>query len=340
MATDADSVVESALSWLREGRRVALATVIETWSSSPRPVGSQMAIDDKGRFEGSVSGGCVEAAVIHASREVLKNGGVRTLEFGVANELAWEVGLACGGQVEIFVQGARLEVMEMLAKARQERATFAVHTDLGSGETGIHREGSIPDSYRASFEELARAPEDEAATVIDVAGQRAFLQLVRPPPRLVIIGAVHLTQVLANLATECGFRVSVIDPRAVFATAERFPDVELVCEWPEAALAKQPLDERTAFVTLSHDPKLDEPALSAALRSGCFYIGALGGKRTQEVRRARLSEAGFGERDIARIHGPVGLRIGARTTPEIAIAIMAEIIEHRRKSRKTAREAN
>jgi xanthine dehydrogenase accessory factor len=146
-----------------------------------------------------------------------------------------------------------------------------------------------------------------------------------------IIGAVHLTQVLASLATQCGFRVSVIDPRAVFATAERFPHVELVCEWPAVALAKQLLDERTAFVTLSHDPKLDEPALAAALRSRCFYIGALGGKRTQEARRARLSEAGFGEHDLARIHGPVGLRIGAQPTPEIAISIMAEIIEHRRR---------
>jgi len=331
MATDKESVVESALSWLREGRRVVLATVIKTWSSSPRPVGSQMAIDDKGRFEGSVSGGCVEAAVIDASRQILKNGGVTTLEFGVGNELAWEVGLACGGQVEIFVRRAELGVMEMLAKARQERAIFAVHTDLGSGETRIFREGSIPESYRASFDELVRAPDDEAAIVFDLAGQRAFMELVRPALRLVLIGAVHLTQVLANLATQCGFRVSVIDPRTVFATAERFPDVELVCEWPADALAKQPLDERTAFVTLSHDPKLDEPALSAALKSRCFYIGALGGKRTQDARRARLSEAGFGERDLARIHGPVGLRIGAQTTPEIAISIMAEIIEHRRK---------
>ncbi len=331
MATDAESVVESALSWLREERRVALATVIKTWSSSPRPVGSQMAIDDQGRFEGSVSGGCVEAAVIDASRQILKNGGVRTLEFGVGNELAWEVGLACGGQVEIFVQRAELEVMETLAKARQERATFAVHTDLGSGSTQIFREGFVPESYRPSFDELARAPDDEAAIVVELAGQRAFMELIRPPLRLVIIGAVHLTQVLANLATQCGFRVSVIDPRAVFATAERFPDVELVCEWPAAALEKQPLDERTAFVTLSHDPKLDEPALAAALESRCFYIGALGGKRTQEARRARLAEAGFGERELARIHGPVGLRIGAQTTPEIAISIMAEIIEHRRK---------
>jgi xanthine dehydrogenase accessory factor len=331
MATDAESVVESALSWLREGRRVALATVIKTWSSSPRPVGSRMAIDDKGRFEGSVSGGCVEAAVIHASRQILENGGVTTLEFGVGNELAWEVGLACGGQVEIFVQRTELEVIETLAQARRERAVFAVHTDLGSGKTRIFREGSIPESYRASFDELARAPDGQAAIVVEHTGQRAFMELVWPPLRLLIVGAVHLTQVLANLATQCGFRVSVIDPRAVFATAERFPDVELICEWPEAALATQILDERTAFVTLSHDPKLDEPALSAALESRCFYIGALGGKRTQEKRRARLSEAGFSELDLTRIHGPVGLRIGAQTTPEIAISIMAEIIEHRRR---------
>jgi xanthine dehydrogenase accessory factor len=331
MSIDAESVVESALSWLREGRRVVLATVIHTWSSSPRPVGSQMAIDDTGRFEGSVSGGCVETAVIDASREVLEKGGAKTLEFGVGNELAWEIGLACGGQVQVFVRRAELAVMEALGAARQERAIFAVLTDLGSGRTQIFREGAIPEAHRASFHELALAPDDEAATVVELAGERAFLQLIRPPMRLMIVGAVHLTQVLAQLATLCGFRVSVIDPRAVFATAERFPDVEIACEWPESALEKQPLDERTAFVTLSHDPKLDEPALAAALKSKCFYIGALGGKRTQEARRARLMEAGFSERDLARIHGPVGLPIGAQTTAEIAISIMAEVIERRRK---------
>jgi xanthine dehydrogenase accessory factor len=326
----AESVVEVAASWLRAGRKVALATVIDTWNSSPRPVGSQMAVDDRGLFQGSVSGGCVEAAIIEASTALLAGGEPKTFEFGVTNERAWEVGLPCGGTVEVFLQRAELPVLEAILAAKARRALFGIETALKSGRSTVFEAGSVPGALAATWSELVRGPDDEASAIAEISGGRSFVQLVRPPMRMVIIGGVHLAQALAPLAKSAGFDVIIVDPRAAFANDDRFKGVELVLEWPDEALKKRPLDRRTAVVALSHDAKLDEPALSAALRSDCFYIGALGSKKTQESRRARLLEAGFSETEHARIHGPIGLKIGAKTTPEIAISIIAQVIERRR----------
>jgi xanthine dehydrogenase accessory factor len=332
VSADPESVVDRAVAWLDGGARVALATVTQTWSSSPRPAGSQMAIDDRGRFEGSVSGGCVEAAVVEASLDFLSTGKARVLEFGVSNERAWEVGLACGGRVEVFVGGADIAALKKIVAHRQARATFGVAVDLESGATDVFREDEVPESLRAAWGELA-ITDESASAVLERTSERgrAFVRVERPPLRMVVIGAVHLTQVLAHLAKLAAFDVVVVDPRAAFANAERFPNVEVVCEWPDKALERVVLDRRTAVVALSHDPKLDEPALGAALRSQAFYVGALGSKKTQASRRGRLAEAGFLEADLDRISGPVGLDIGAKTTAEIAISIMAEIIARRRR---------
>jgi xanthine dehydrogenase accessory factor len=329
---DPESVVDKAVGWLDGGARVALATVTQTWSSSPRPAGSQMAIDERGRFEGPVSGGCVEAAVVEASLDFLTTGKPRVLELGVTNERAWEVGLACGGRVEVFVGGADAGALKRIASYRDARATFGVAIDLESGATDVFREGEVPASLEAVWNDLVSA--DEGATTVlesTSARGRSFVRVERPPLRIVVIGAVHLTQVLAHLAKLAAFDVIVVDPRAAFANPERFPNVEVVCEWPEKAFERVVLDRRTAVIALSHDPKLDEPALGAALRSQAFYVGALGSKKTQASRRRRLAEAGFAEADLDRISGPVGLDIGAKTTAEIAISIIAEIIARRRK---------
>jgi xanthine dehydrogenase accessory factor len=182
-------------------------------------------------------------------------------------------------------------------------------------------------------EAVARAVAQDRSQLIELEGRRIFAHVSAAPLRLVVVGAVHLTQALGDLATLNGFEVIVIDPRTAFATPERFPRATLVHDWPDSALAALCPDSRTAVVVLSHDAKLDEPALVTALRSPCFYIGALGSQRTQQARRRRLADEGFGEAELARIHGPVGLDIGALTTPEIAVAIMAEIIQARRKPR-------
>lgn len=326
---DQTSVLESARTWLAEGQRVAWATVVGTWSSSPRPVGSQMVIAPGARFAGSVSGGCVEGAVIAAADEVFAGGPARTLSYGVTTEQAWEVGLPCGGSIEVFLAEASRAVVERLCEAAARRQSIATVSDLGSGVSEVWERGRP--SRVVVGEALAQAVEAvvhrERSELVEHDGRRVFVHVQGAPLRLVVVGAVHLTQALAHLAKLGGLELCVVDPRTAFATEERFPGVTLIHEWPDAALQKLALDARTAVVVLSHDAKLDEPALSVALGSECFYIGALGSRRTQQARRGRLAEAGFGERDIDRIHGPVGLAIGALTPPEIAISIMAQIIQ-------------
>jgi xanthine dehydrogenase accessory factor len=327
--SDRESVFTTAREWLAAGERVAWATVVSTWSSSPRPLGSQLAIGESGRFAGSVSGGCVEAAVLVAAGELFAGGAPRLLKYGVSSEQAWEVGLPCGGTIEVFLGEASLPIVERLAAARARRASLGRLVDLASGAEEIWDEGR-PSALAGSDAELARAIGQalhrEQSQRIELGGRQLFVHVVAAPLRLVVVGAVHLTQALSELAALSGIDVTVVDPRTAFASPERFPGVALVHEWPDVALAGLALDRRSAVVVLSHDAKLDEPALETALRSDCFYIGALGSQRTQAARRARLGALGFGEEALARIHGPVGLDIGALTTPEIAIAIMAELI--------------
>jgi xanthine dehydrogenase accessory factor len=330
MVGDRESVLESTHAWLLEGERVAWATVIATWSSSPRPLGSQMSIAAGGRFAGSVSGGCVESAVIVAAGEVLSGGAARTLTFGVSTEQAWEVGLPCGGTIEVFLSEARLPVVALLREAQQRRVSVVRLSDVVSGAEEVWTPGD-PSRLTGDDPELYRlvklAAQREQSQLLELAGRRIFVHVVAARLRLVVVGAVHLTQALVDLAQFSGVDVTVVDPRTAFASEARFPGVRLVHEWPDAALSGLGLDRGTAVVLLSHDAKLDEPALEVALQSECFYIGALGSRRTQQARRERLAMSGWGEAQLERIHGPVGLDIGASTTPEIAISIMAEIIQ-------------
>jgi xanthine dehydrogenase accessory factor len=326
---DRESVLATARAWLAEGKRVAWATVVSTWSSSPRPLGSQLAIAEDGRFAGSVSGGCVESAVLVAASELFAGGGARTLKYGVSSEQAWEVGLPCGGTIEVFLGETSLPIVERLAAAQARRVSLARLIDLTSGAEEIW-DAERPSRLVSADAELSRAVGQalhrDQSQLLELGERRLFVHVLAAPLRLIVVGAVHLTQALSELAMLSGFDVTVVDPRTAFASAERFPDVALRHEWPDVALAALDLDRRSAVVVLSHDTKLDEPALEVALRSDCFYIGALGSQRTQAARRRRLGESGFGEDALARIHGPVGLDIGALTTPEIAISIMAELI--------------
>jgi xanthine dehydrogenase accessory factor len=330
---DLDAVLAQAAAWRAEGRGVALATVIRTWGSSPRQPGSKLAVDDRGAFVGSVSGGCIEAAVIHDALEVMAAGASRTLAFGVSDESAWEVGLACGGKIEVFVEavaparghGLPRELLADLIAARREGRAAVLATWLdGSAHLLL---GGDP----------AHAPAELAAAVAQVvAGDQAmtaggeagaiFLEPHLPPARLVIVGAVHVAQPLAEMAALAGFAVTIVDPRRAFATEARFPGRALVASWPDEALAQLRPDARTAVVTLTHDPKLDDPALIAALASPAFYVGCLGSQKTHAARRARLGERGVGAAALERLRGPVGLRIGARTPAEIAVSILAQII--------------
>lgn len=315
--------------WHQAGCDVALATVVRTWGSSPRPVGSHLAMNAAGEFVGSVSGGCIEGAVIDAAKDVLAGHVPRLLDFGVSDERAWEVGLSCGGRIQVFVE--RLGVpFDRLLEARRRGQVVAQVIRLADGAQTLVDNGSADGelfleepqlaAVRALFSGGSSGMLDESAGL--------FVRLHVPPPRLMIVGAVHIAQVLAPMARLAGFAVTVVDPRRAFLSPERFPDIDLCDEWPDDALARMAPDTGSAVVTLSHDPKIDDPALVVALNSASFYIGALGSRQTHEKRLARLAEQGLANR-AHRIHAPIGLDLGGRTPAEIAVAILADMVRTR-----------
>jgi xanthine dehydrogenase accessory factor len=327
MIEDPSDPLNSASQWAKANHLVALATVTRTWGSAPRPAGSQMAVREDGAFTGSVSGGCVEGAVIGEAQAALKDGVVRNLSFGVSNEDAWAVGLACGGTIEINVtpvlQPRQKHTLSELLEARAQHRAAVLATELSSGEERIVYLGQSGSGALADAA-IAAARSDQSATV-EADGKKWFLTVFNPPLDLAIIGAVHIAQPLARMALLADYAVRIIDPRTAFATSERFPDVALSNDWPDEALASKPLRERSAIVALTHDPKLDDPALDAALKSQAFYIGALGSRSTHAKRLERLKAHGFTSEQLSRIRGPIGLDIGARSPAEIAIAILAEM---------------
>jgi xanthine dehydrogenase accessory factor len=311
-----------ALDWYRSGRGAALATVVETWGSAPRPVGSQLVVDAQAAMEGSVSGGCVEGAVITEALEALEDGAPRLLDFGVSDDDAFAVGLACGGRIRVLVDpvGTALpeDLLAELAEKRVARAPVAMVADLESGARRLAPAADYPDRFRADRSGV----EDDG---------RTFVAVHNPPLRMIVVGAVHIAQALLPMARACGHDPVLVDPRPAFGAAARFPHETIAEDWPDDALARIGLDTRASVVTLTHDPKLDDPAIMAALRSDVFYLGCLGSKRTHAKRVARLTEAGFTDAEIARIHAPVGLDIGARSPAEIAVSIMAQVTERLRR---------
>jgi xanthine dehydrogenase accessory factor len=320
------------MEWRNAGKQVALATVIRTWGSSPRPAGSHLVVTDDGYFIGSVSGGCIEAAVIEEARDVMNDGRPRTLEFGISDELAWDTGLACGGSVRVYVEPIEnTELVSALLELRAKRNPAVLVTRLSDGCQSLVSEKTILGSLAPSsprIEEIREYLNVEDSVSIDWSGEQYFLRSYPAPFRLVIIGAVQIAQVLSRMAMLMGFDVCVVDPRRAFATTERFPDVPVWVDWPDEALPMLTLDRRSAVIALSHDPKLDDPTLSMAMDSECFYIGALGSARTHARRKERLFAAGYEEK-VGRIFSPIGLPLGGRSSAEIAVAILAQIVQQR-----------
>lgn len=318
-------VLEAARTWLDRDGRVALATVVGTWGSAPVGVGGQLVIAQDGRFEGSVSGGCVEGEVIAEAEDILAGGRPKTLEFGVADETAWRVGLPCGGQIKVYLERLEkpdgLPLITQALEARTNRRGLVVRTRLEDGRREVFARGDAKadDAIRRRFEtgesELIATPEGEV-----------FIHAMVPPARVIIIGATHIGQVLAQLVGMAGYEVVVIDPRTAFAAETRFPGIRLDTEWPQDAIPRIGLDPYTAVVALAHVGHIDDEALKLAMRSDCFYVGALGSRRNHAKRTERLKAAGFGEAEIGRIHCPIGINIGAQSPQEIAISIMAEVV--------------
>jgi xanthine dehydrogenase accessory factor len=292
--------------WIAAGEEIALATVIETWGSSPRPLGSKMAVTRSGKIAGSVSNGCIEGAVFEEAQGVLKSGQPKIAAFGVADDVAFEVGLACGGHIEVFVQPLGPVHRELIGKLRRDEPA-TLRTNLVTGAVELE-EGPPAGS------ELARRKGD------------TFTEPFRRPAHLVIIGAIHIAIPLHRLAKLMGYRVTVVDARAKFATRERFPEAdELIVAWPDEAIAGLAIDSSTYIVILTHDPKFDLPALRSVLGKDPGYIGAIGSRKTNENRFDALRAEGFSDQQLARVHGPIGLDLGGRGAEETALGILAEI---------------
>jgi len=307
----------TAKSWLESGLDTRLAVVTQTWGSAPRPVGSLLVIGADGRFQGSVSGGCVEGAVIAEALDMPADQQPLSLHYGVSAEDAFAAGLACGGDIHISVirlSTSDLPVVDHLQHARRARHPV----QLVSDGHGLEVADTAPDSG-------AQPAHDQPAAVLE----DGVLRLnIKPGPQMVIVGAVHIAEQLIPMGEACDFDAVVIDPRAAFTDSRQLSNAELHCGWPEDILTPDTLDSQSALIALTHDPKIDDEALAIAVKSKAFYIGALGSRKSHASRLQRLQARGCSPDDCARITGPVGLNIGAKGAGEIAVSILADIIAH------------
>lgn len=328
-----DEAVFRAAEWLATDQFVALATVVHAWGSSPRQVGAMMVVRANGEFAGSVSGGCVEGAVIELAMGVLNCGEPRQIGFSVTDDEAWEIGLACGGSIRVYIERVDAVDMEPIVELIRRRGVGVRAIFLESGKSCLFQGDCESvgewDGDASVLDLAANALRSNQCSIARIGDREVFLHVFKLSPRLILVGGVHIAQYLVPIATMAGFRVILLDPRRAFATKKRFPSTDLFFDWPDKGLQKLSLDAYSAVVTLTHDSKLDDAALRVALQSPSFYIGALGSKRTHDGRLQRLARIGFNENDLARIHGPVGLLLGGRSPAEIAIAIAAELTQVR-----------
>jgi xanthine dehydrogenase accessory factor len=351
-------LVETLDGWRAEGAGVGRAVVVRTFGSAPRPEGAVLLVTDDGRLAGSVSGGCVEGAAAEEIWAARKQGKERVIRYGISDEQAWDVGLACGGTIDVLISPAvPSAALEAARDARDGRgggravvtvlpadappAAFGAHQPGAGSEPGatlvVHDDGSLDGSLGSASADAALV--DAALTAlltgtsktVEIEGRQAFVEAYPARPRLVVVGAVEVARTLVRLAKELGYETVVIDGRAAFATEARFPDVDrLVVGWPDEVADVIGLGPSDAVAVLTHDVKFDEPAIVEALRRGCRYVGAVGSKKTQGDRRARLLEAGVTPEELARLRGPIGLDLGGRLPAETALAILAEVVAERR----------
>ena len=351
-------LVETLAAWRADGAEIGRAVVVRTFGSAPRPEGAVLLATADGRIAGSVSGGCVEGAAVEEIRRARETGLSCVVRYGISDEQAWDVGLACGGIIDVLIEpaiGAPVESAARAAAAAGATHGRAVITTLpadspgadagphprGDGEPAIpqlvvwddgHLDGSVanPESnaelVRMALESLSRG----TSRTVELGGRSLFIEVFPPQPRLVVIGASQIAIPLVSIARALGFETIVADARAAFATHERFPDVDrLIVGWPDEVADAIDLSPSDAVVVLSHDTKIDEPAIVTAFSRGCRYVGAIGSRKRQATRRERLAAAGVRAEDLDRLRSPVGLDLGGRTPAETALAIMAEIVAAR-----------
>ncbi len=325
-----NSYLNQLESWIDNGHLACLVIVVSTWGSAPRQPGSLMLVRDDLHLEGSVSGGCVEGEVIRLSQESMESGLACLQEFGVADETAWRVGLSCGGRISVLIipvtdTGIPLSVLRQAVKAENTRQPLDIEFMLADIPKVTVR--AITPYVSMHFVHTSNLEEEK----------RLFTLRLRPKNQLVIIGAGHISQVLSQLALNMELDTIIIDPRDIFLTEARFPDVTIKPGWPQDVLPELSIDAQTAIVTLTHDPKIDDPALFHCLKTDAYYIGCLGSSKTHQSRLNRLKELGMSDTNLARLHGPAGIPLGGRAAAEIALSILAELVSifHKRDNQKS-----
>jgi xanthine dehydrogenase accessory factor len=350
-------LLETLDSWTGDGVDIGRAVVVRTFGSAPRPEGAVLLYAADGRIAGSVSGGCVEGAAAEEIDKARASGHARVIRYGISDEQAWDVGLACGGTIDVLVEPIAPAAVVAAARAslgaggHGSAVVTPLPADSPPGVFGPHEpgegappvpelilhddgrlEGSLgsPELDGQLVEAAGEALKRGLSRTVELGGRSLFVEVFPVRPRLVVVGAVEVARSLVRLARELGFETVVIDGRSSFATPERFPDVDrLIVGWPDEVADEIGLGPNDAVAVLTHDVKFDEPAIVEALRRGCRYVGAVGSKKTQGDRRARLLEAGVSESELAKLRGPVGLDLGGRAPAETALAILAEIVAER-----------
>ncbi len=350
-------LLETLATWQADGADIGRAVVVRTFGSAPRSEGAVLLYATDGRIAGSVSGGCVEGAAAEEIDRARSTGNARVIRYGISDEQAWDVGLACGGTIDVLVEPVAPAAVVAAARAsigaggHGSAVVTPLPADSPPSEFGPHQpgEGAPPEAELIVTDEgvltgTLGSPELDAALVeaaaaalkrglsrtVELGGRSLFIEVFAVRPRLVVVGGVEVARSLVRLARELGFETIVVDGRAAFATRERFPEVDrLVIGWPDEVAEEIGLGPNDAVAVLSHDVKFDEPAIVEALRRGCRYVGAVGSKKTQGDRQARLLAAGVSKADLAKLRGPVGLDLGGRAPAEMALAILAEIVAER-----------
>jgi xanthine dehydrogenase accessory factor len=327
-------VLSELTSWRERGDRIALATVVDVKRSAPRAPGAKMAVNENGEIAGGVSGGCVEGAVVEIAEGVMRGDPPQLVHFGIADSEAWDVGLPCGGEIDVWVQLYESGRFEEVTRAGGRAAEITLMEGAQPGaKLLVEADGATSGSLGAPEldDEAARAASELLWTDTSERRGPLFVDVSAPAPRLILFGAVDIAAPLCSLARVAGWRPYVVDPRGRFATTERFPDaVEVIVGWPDAAFARLGgIDPATSIVVLTHDPKLDDAALAIALRSPARFVGAMGSRRAQASRRERLLAAGLGEEELERLSAPVGLNLGAIAREETALSILAEVVAAR-----------
>ncbi len=320
--------------WRNRGERIAVATVVGFKRSAPRAPGTKMAVNEHGEVAGGVSGGCVEGAVAEIAEQVMRGSPPQLVHFGIADSEAWDVGLPCGGEIDVWIQAYTPGRFEEIVRDGGRAAEVTLLEGARPGaKLLIETDGACSGSLGAPEldDEAIRAAAGLLWTGSSERRGPLFIDVAAPPPRLILFGAVDIAAALCTLARASGWRPYVVDPRARFATADRFPDAEeVIAAWPEEALARiGGIDPATSIVVLTHDPKLDDAALTIALRSPARFVGAMGSRRAQAARRERLLAAGMADEELERLSAPVGLDLGGSDREETALSILAEVVAAR-----------